>query len=512
MALKRFSPTRILPTLICDNENFQNNSASQAHLPSVFWTSVLVNNMASVGLSKILFVLLVTYFSKSSSLNGEFGKKYVFSDKTPYHFLNESVQIPKNYEPIFINMIIRHGSRYPSTHRVQGFDKYLKVLNRHILVNRMENTTIPSTERQYLPWEIPMDVKNAASKELSKLGAQEMYEIARRVRFNFPQLFNFDYSNNNYSFIATDKLRSSQSAVSFAQGLFEYRGNVGDSRYQPVAIKSSGPSHRDRVLRIYEACPKWRNKIRFSEYRKFLSGEHMRKVTENIRTRLNLHNKTLSPQAVVEMYLMCAFGTQTDSKDVSLCSLFSDDDFRVLEYLNDLKVYWSYGYGRKINSRMACLLYRNLLLSFNQHIQISKPYGVFQFAHTGTVVPLLTLLGLFQDEQPLRSDNFPTMQNNRTFRPSDIVPMSANVAFVLYDRSRNATKSKHARPKSSFSRILIQVLVNEVVVKVPACKGKKYCRLKKFVEFYSSFEKNCNIRKICGSRKHRSRSQRRNFD
>ena len=396
----------------------------------------------------------------------------------------------------FINMVIRHGSRYPAKYRVQNMTRILERINSFFHVNKTDNT---STTFQYkglsLPWSIPKDVTNSANKELSRLGSQEMYFIAQRMRTRFPELFKHGYSNTNYGFIATDKLRSSQSAVAFAQGIFEGLGPVGPAKYQPIAVKFSGAANKDRVLRIYEACPKWKKVIGKgkSEYAKFVRGPHVRNVTENIYSRLNLKNKTkLTPQNIVEMFLSCAFGTQTDSNDVSWCSLFEDDDLKVMEYLNDLKLYWSYSYGRDINYRMACLLYGEITNSFQQYIKTGKAHGVFQFAHTGTVLPLLTLLGLYKDTEPLRADNF-EKQSNRTFRPSNIVPMSANVAFVLYGRTRkDVDKSRRS------SGMIIQLLVNEVAVEIPACRGQKFCSVKKFLDHYAHVKAACDINKICG--------------
>lgn len=461
-------------------------------------------SMFSLLLRTLLILISAICFTHCHGTE-QFANRFVFSDKSAYNFLKKSIPKRRNYDPVFINMVIRHGSRYPSKPRVTRMSKIMETLNVFFPVNATFRYKGLS-----LPWNIPADVRNAAHKELSELGAQEMYMIAKRMRAKFPDLFKHGYSNTKYSFVATDKLRSSQSAVAFAQGIFERQGTVGLARYMPVAVQFSGPADKDRVLRIHEACPKWK-KVR-KEYDKFMNGPHVRNVTENIYNILNLKNKTkLLPQTIVEMWLSCAYGTQTDSNDMSLCYLFGDEDLEVMEYLNDLRIYWSYSYGRKINSKMACLLYTKITESFQQYIQTGNPYGVFQFAHTGTFLPLLTLLKLYKVDLPLRADNF-EQQKNRTFRPSNIVPMSANVAFILYDRSMNGANSSSGKGtslKRDASEIIIQVLVNEVAVEIPACKGQTYCVLKKFLSHYSYIGKGCNINKICGRLKRNCRKPNR---
>ena len=56
--------------------------------------------------------------------------------------------------------------------------------------------------------------------------------------------------------------------------------------------------------------------------------------------------------------------------------------------------------------------------------------ATFYFGHSATVVPLITAVGLFRDSRPLTADLRPS---DRQFRTSRIDPMSANVAFALYD-------------------------------------------------------------------------------
>ena len=375
-----------------------------------------------------------------------------------------------------------------------------------------------------LPWSIPYDILNSASKEMSALGSEEMYSIAKRFLAEFRGVLKHGYSNANYSFVATDKLRSSQSAVAFAQGLFEGKGHLGTGKYQPVAVKFSGSYDDDSVLRIFEACPKWQKvtekKRSRSEYVKFMNGPEMRRVVQNISTRLKLGKKlSLRPQMAVEMFLMCAFGIQTDSADGSWCEVFDEADLKVLEYLNDLKLYWDRSYGREINYKMGCPLYAEVIESFERFLQSGKPHGVFRFAHTGTVIPLLTMLGLYNDSVPPRADNF-DQQADRKFRVSDIVPMGGNVAFVLYKCKQKSPKNESGRhctgrcQKSGsadrddpineafrVSEIKVQLLVNEAAVAMPACDGRMYCRLQRFLSHYSHIKENCDIRAICGTRR-----------
>lgn len=179
----------------------------------------MATTSAEVLLRVILALLLMLRLDYGSALNSP-PKKYLFSDKTPYHFSSRPIERPPRCEPIHINMVIRHGSRYPGGSRIKKAKKLLEKINRFF-----PNNSTFHYKGLSLPWSFPPDIINSASKEMSELGTEEMYSMARRFLSKFRGILKHGYSNTNYSFIATDKLRSSQSAVAFAQGLFEGKGH-----------------------------------------------------------------------------------------------------------------------------------------------------------------------------------------------------------------------------------------------------------------------------------------------
>lgn len=63
---------------------------------------------------------------------------------------------------------------------------------------------------------------------------------------------------------------------------------------------------------------------------------------------------------VEAMYDACAFehGVYRSSP---WCAVFSDDDIKVMEYYEDLRYYWEYGYGHSINYEQTCDLLKDLI-------------------------------------------------------------------------------------------------------------------------------------------------------
>ena len=116
----------------------------------------------------------------------------------------------------------------------------------------------------------------------------------------------------------------------------------------------------------------------------------------------------------------------------------------MLEYREDLEYYWQDGYGYNINTEQGCVLVRDAVENFRNITMggvagTTEENGIFYFTHSGTILKLLSYLGLYKEsvnEQtgirpPLRHDNYETMKNARMWRTSFIDPFASNVGLVL---------------------------------------------------------------------------------
>jgi hypothetical protein len=168
----------------------------------------------------ILLLFLAQLFDET-----EQSKSLYFGSKTVYDYQPSklSPEYPKGCTPVHIDYISRHGSRFPSSGDRKKIAKLLKKLDDVYKTSspfRYKNLTLPWTK--WLAW------NDAKSSELSPRGELEQYEIAKRWRLRFPEVFDKQYWNKYYKFIARDKRRTSQSAMTFALGLFENEtGSLG---------------------------------------------------------------------------------------------------------------------------------------------------------------------------------------------------------------------------------------------------------------------------------------------
>lgn len=429
-------------------------------------------------------VLVGFYFQESKQ--SDF---YRFGTKTAYHFNNtsdSSLKYPEQCQPVHLNMVVRHGSRYPSDGDREEMEDLLNKLNEIYTASspfRYKNLT--------LPWNKPREWNDAEPSELSSVGENEQYNIAARFRSRFPEVFVKEYWNKYYKFESADKLRTAQSAMSFAYGLFEARGPVAPSKFQPVAITFSGREN-DRLLSSYKWCPRYEIDVEehgVEEIERFVKGPEIKNVTKQLEERLQITGKlSLTFDFVEKIFRLCAFGVMNRG-DNSWCSLLNEDDIKVLEYQDDLENYYEHSYGNSLNHKIECTLLSDITQHLRDFSMGKNTFrGVFRFTSSGTLVSLLTILGLFRDTVPLRADNY-IQQNKRQFMISNVVPMSANIAFVLYSCS--------STEKAGKLEYKLQLLVNEKPVPLSCCHGNITCGLDEFLSCFKETVDSCDFDALC---------------
>ncbi|KAJ7354962.1 hypothetical protein OS493_029071 [Desmophyllum pertusum] len=425
-------------------------------------------------LSVLCFAVLGCFIEESLQSEPSFSQKtqLKFASKTRYQRRNFTYEAPRNCEPLHISMVLRHGTRYPSRNDVEKIDKMLKVVNEVI---------DPSTQKHIgdlrFPWKNPFS--RTHDKLLTSVGEEEMYNIAKELLKRFPSLLLRPYRPQNFDFISTGTSRATQSAMAFAFGLYEGRGGLGPSRFQPVSVQSREVNN-DPLLRFFDLCPKYltevaENKTALLEYKKFKHGEQMRNVLQKVSSKLIINPSVISEDIIVGMYTACIFEVAIYDRANTWCQLFDDED---------------------------------LMLSFvGKHSQLpenatdpsieEKKYGTFMFAHGETLQPLYALLGLFMDREDLKADNF-LKQLERKYRTSYIAPFGANIAFVVYKcTARDGASNKESECYGT-KTFIVQVFVNEELIALPCCGKETECPLETFLQcFDSKPNMSCNLSSLC---------------
>ncbi|EDO48475.1 predicted protein [Nematostella vectensis] len=411
-----------------------------------------------------------------------------FASKTRYYEPNLEEDIKKEREggcsAVHMSLVARHGTRNPSKRDVKKIQRTTEAIDQLFSGHpvKIGNLTIPS----------PSLFTENMDKDLIEIGREELYNMSRRVKQRYPELFNVEMLKEKIRFVSTRTARSIQSAHAFALGLLGRPlvpiAMVTDIDKDPITIETHDKDN-DPVLRYFDVCPKYihqvsKNKTSLYEHHEFKNSSAMRTVVEHVRDLFNLQgSEIIHVKHVIGMYLACTFEVAVYNRSDSWCSVFRPSDLDVLEYFYDLKHYWKRGYGYKITYEISCVLLKNIINTIKTAVLSDNkngPIGNFMFAHAETIQPLNALLGLFKDVMPLRADNY-HRHKNRKYRASQISPFGANIAFTVYNCS---------------GLYQIQVLSNEKIVSLPCCEGPR-CPLQRFFDCFSEVYNMCDLKALC---------------
>ncbi|CAH1710080.1 unnamed protein product [Aphis gossypii] len=425
----------------------------------------------------ILCSLIFGHIKSEDQCNGLYSNYFQhLSTKTPYRFVANHNTEPINFEGCKawkIWLVQRHGTRTPGKELDQFVKNRLPEIQKDIVNNLIECKLC--NEDEIKSWTSHKELDN--QKRLTEEGEDELLSIAERMQLRFPNLLNQPFENTNFLFRFTDTQRTKVSAKQFATGLF------GRNEVKKVVFEE--PLAKDPLLRFYKVCQKWRKEVKKSstasiEYQNFIESQLTNNTLKSLSSRLGL-DYTLTFNDAKNMYTYCAFETAWEKNKVSpWCSIFNKSDLMLLEYSEDLKYYLIDGYAYELSYKQACVLLKNAIEYFDDPHLTSKN-GIFYFTHSGTILKMLGVLGLYKDEHKLKHDNYFEMEN-RQWRTSKIDAFGSNIAFVLYKCNNNETK--------------ILTLHQEKIVHLDGCEDG-LCSYDRFKQLFATEIQNCDFDKMC---------------
>ncbi|XP_019875531.1 multiple inositol polyphosphate phosphatase 1 [Aethina tumida] len=426
---------------------------------------------------KYLFYTASLLNMSEQCTNAKYPYENHLATKTPYRIVANGTFGEVQYEgctPVKAWMIVRHGTRNPSISFIEQYNNRLPQVRDLILENAKPDGNLHERDLDlFRNWKSRVDEED--DKKLRQEGEEEMMLLAERMQSRFPEVFDHIYSNTSYKFKYTHTQRTRKSAKYFTTGLF--------GKQTAKHVWYPAPSKKDPILRFYKLCSKWKTTVKdqpLPEKDKFMESQPWKKVVENVKKRLNLTDE-LTEDDIQSMYTGCAFETAWNKNAKSpWCSVFSLEDFKTLEYLEDLKYYYRDGYGHELTYKQACPAFNDLIDFFES----SDPYpkSTVYFTHSGTLLKMLAHLRLYRDEMPLTADKYP--YENRLWRSSKIDAFATNLAFILY-KCANDYK--------------VLTLHQERIIRLPCCPNSDLCDLKTMKKFYQESIESCDFNAMCAN-------------
>ncbi|NXQ93770.1 MINP1 phosphatase, partial [Sagittarius serpentarius] len=430
-------------------------------------------------------LLLLPLAMASAGLSGYFGTKSRYEEVNP-HLVGDPLSLgpaasgsllPAACAPLQLRAVLRHGTRYPTAGQIR------RLGDLHARLLRRPSAAACPAAADLAAWQ--MWYEESLDGRLAPQGRRDMEHLARRLAARFPALF---AARRRLELASSSKHRCLQSGAAFRRGLGPSLSLGSDE----VEVEVN-----DSLMRFFDHCAKFvafveENDTAMCQVNAFREGPEMRKVLEKVASALCLPVEELNADLVQVAFLTCSYELAIKNVTSPWCSLFSEEDAKVLEYLNDLKQYWKRGYGYDINSRSSCILFQDIFQHLDKAVEeskSSKPISsplIVQVGHAETLQPLLALMGFFKDDEPLKANNY-IRQTHRKFRSGRIVPYAANLVFVLYHCDQ---------VKTSKEEYQVQMLLNEKLMSFHHSNEtiSTYTDLK---DYYKDILENCHFKEEC---------------
>lgn len=421
-----------------------------------------------------------------------FGTKTRYEEVNPHLLrdvscVNKSVLKPPPTErcsPVHLTAVIRHGSRYPTVKNIRRIQKLSELVRREASRGSAGSAGsagwLKDIQSRWENW-----YTEDMDGQLVMKGRDDLRHLAKRLSVLFPSLLS-EENMSRISLRSSSKHRCVSSVEAFQEGLQQLW------RRPEVQF-----SHQvdDELLRFFERCRGYvegveKNRTALLEVEKFKHGEEMEGVRRRMAERLGLPHHRLTPDLVEAAFFLCSYELSIKSLHSPWCFLFDENDAKVLEYKSDLKQYWKRSHGHVISSLSSCPLFHHVFRTLDKagrprrSTEASPEPASILVGHAETLLPLLSLLGLYKDETPPTASNYRT-QHGRSFRTSLIVPYAANLLFVLYDCQRG--------PR-------LQLLVNESPVRFPGLEAEDAPLYRDVRATYRHLLDGCDFHRECEGR------------
>ncbi|XP_018544332.1 multiple inositol polyphosphate phosphatase 1 [Lates calcarifer] len=416
-----------------------------------------------------------------------FGTKTRYEEVNPHLLrdvfsVNASVLKPPPTErcsPVHLTAVIRHGSRYPTVKNIRRIQKLSELVRREASRGSAEGWLQDIQSRWEMWYTEDMD------GQLVMKGREDLHQLAGRLSVLFPSLLS-EENLRRISFLSSSKHRCVSSVEAFQEGL-QRRWGRSEVEY--------GHEVDDELMRFFERCRGYvegveKNRTALQEVEKFKHGEEMEGVRRRTAERLGLPHHRLTPDLVEAAFFLCSYELSIKSLHSPWCFLFDESDAKVLEYKSDLKQYWKRSHGHVISSLSSCPLFHHVFRTLDKAgrprraTEASPEPASILVGHAETLLPLLSLLGLYKDKTPPTASNYHS-QHRRSFRTSQIVPYAANLLFVLYDCQRG--------PR-------LQLLVNETPVRFPGLESEDAPLYRDVRATYRHLLDGCDFHRECEGR------------
>ena len=387
--------------------------------------------------------ILVLVMICSVSLTTASERLYLGS-KGPYpNEITTYTEAPTGYQPTFIYVAGRHGSRNLASCKYdKGWLDLLTEAENTGQITEMGSTLKSEVQRIF-------DFENGKYGNLTTMGKRELFEIGKRSGENLKSLY---ATNKPCLADATFQYRAQQSRDTFLEGLKStgYKGEITTNFY---------PKKQDPYLRPYDIATKyhaykskghWKKEVRnFAENetaKAMAKGILLQLVSPEFLSRLDsgelkfndinnkpvITNATTAISALYELYIIGPSLKEEGLKDVDLKKYFTNEELKMFERIEVAREYHIHGPGtpdsNDVSTNIMAPLVKRMIVEVDTALATGDKIGVFSFSHAETQIPLVCFLEIGDSYIQYAT----TEKAVQKWNTADFAPMAGNVQWIVY--------------------------------------------------------------------------------
>ncbi|PKX92927.1 histidine phosphatase family protein [Aspergillus novofumigatus IBT 16806] len=407
----------------------------------------------------------------TSHLWGQYSPFFSLADE-----LSVSSELPKDCKVTFVQVLSRHGARYPTSSKSKKYKQLVTAIQRNATSFKGKFAFLKTYNY------------TLGADDLTPFGEQQMVNSGIKFYQRYKAL-----ARSVVPFI-----RSSGSDRVIASGEKFIEG------FQQAKLADSGATNRaaPSISVIIPESETFNNTLDHSVCTNFEASELGDEVEANftalfapaIRARAEKHlpGVKLTDDDVVSLMDMCSFDTVARTTDASqlspFCGLFTHNEWKKYDYLQSLGKYYGYGAGNPLgpaqgigftNELIARLTHSPVQDHTSTNSTLDSNPATFplnatmyvDFSHDNGMIPIFFAMGLYNGTKPLSQTSVESTKESVGYSASWAVPFGARAYFETMQ-----CKSE--------KEPLVRALINDRVVPLHGCAVDKLgrCKLNDFVE------------------------------
>lgn len=388
-----------------------------------------------------------------------------------------STDIPSQCTLEQVQLIARHGERYPTTSKGEKYSKVISKLNKHGNLGKFQGSLEFLNNYAYFGDQDPQDYNDETTPSNSQglfAGVSDSNRHGESFRAKYGSLYD---STQQLPLFTSSGQRVYDTAVAFAQGFLGGDLNSVTSGIT-FTVLSENSSMGANSLTPDLACSNYDKDANSSSVAAFSTT-----YLTNILNRLQSENPSLDFSSIdtdyiQDLFSLCAYELNVKSES-SWCGLFTTEEYLHYQYHSDLAKYYEEGPGNNLSAAIGSDLLNASLTLLNEP---STTKIWLSFFHDTQFNMFLSALGLVNPKEDLPVDK---IEFTRTWIQGHIVPMGARMTLERY---------------SCGGTSYVRYILNEAVVPVEDCdSGPGFsCPLSNFNTYIQNKLNSFNYIEQCG--------------